>query len=72
METSEDLVALLCGKDNAAAYGALQELLQRSAQGSGVYAYMDRFIELMDSPNSLAPVSYTHLDVYKRQTASTA
>lgn len=54
METSEDLVALLCGKDNTAAYGALQELLRRSAQGSGVYAYMDRFIELMDSPNSLA------------------
>lgn len=52
MESIENLVALLGAKDPNAACGALQELLRQSAQSGRVYAYMDRFIELMDNPNS--------------------
>lgn len=46
------LMETLQGKDNKAAYGALQSLLALSAKSSAVYAYLDQLFPMLDHTNS--------------------
>lgn len=43
---------LLFGKDNKAAYQAMQELKKESEKTNHVYAYMDRLRDMLDDENS--------------------
>ena len=52
MVNLEEALALLLGKDQNAAYRALQELQAESEASDRVYAYMDRFREMLDSPSA--------------------
>lgn len=48
----EEAVSLLFHKNNAVAYQALKDLQKASDESSQVYPYIDRFIEMLDSPHS--------------------
>jgi hypothetical protein len=50
----EEKIDLLTGKDQYAGYEATTELLAESRQSDAVYAYLDRFAEMMGSKNSYA------------------
>lgn len=52
-ESVDKLVGLLCVKDNNAAYSAMQRLIELSQDSDEIYDYMDKFIEMLDSRNSL-------------------
>lgn len=43
-----EAVEMLYAKNNTLAYGALKELLEASEQSDAVYAYMEKFVEMMD------------------------
>ena len=53
MELAEK-IDLLTGKDPYAGYDACVELLEASRRSPAVYAYFDRFAEMMDHKNSYA------------------
>lgn len=48
----EELLEQLCGKDTRLAYQALLSLKAESDSSPAVYAYFDRFLEMMDDANS--------------------
>lgn len=48
----EETVALLFDKDNNTAYSALKALQKVSEETDAVYAYLDRFREMLDSGHS--------------------
>ncbi len=50
----EEKIDLLTGKDQYAGYEACTELLAESRQSDAVYAYLDRFAEMLGSKNSYA------------------
>lgn len=50
----EEKIDLMTGKDQYAGYDACMELLAESRQSDAVYAYLDRFAEMMDNKNSYA------------------
>lgn len=50
--TIEETFELLFDKNNNIAYKALQKLQKESEETNGVYAYMDRLCDMLDSDNS--------------------
>ena len=52
MDSIEQLLAQMKGKDHTRAYQCLKLLEEESGNSDAVSPYLDLFIELMDSPNS--------------------
>lgn len=52
MNSVEQLIAQMRGKDNPHAYQCLKLLEEESGRSDAVYLHLDLLIELMDSPNS--------------------
>ena len=48
----DELIDLLCAKDNNTAYAALKTLQKESEENNSVYAYMDKFAVMMEDGNS--------------------
>ena len=52
MDSIEQLLAQMKGKDHTRAHQCLKLLEEESGNSDAVSPYLDLFIELMDSPNS--------------------
>lgn len=75
----DETFALLFDKNNNTAYKALQNLQKESQETDGVYPYMDRLSDMLDSDNSyirtrgltLNTGDYTEIIKTAKTTAST-
>lgn len=47
-----ELIRMLCEKDNNTAYTAMKTLQKESEENNSVYAYMDKFCDMMENDNS--------------------